>query len=94
MRRASGTLTTRRFFRLGIMSCSHSVKLKSVPSEDTHLDVQPKRLRNASIFTSGARETATSVTSRAARCTTLRSKLSAQNEQLLHPASQSGANMK
>ena len=32
MRRASGTRTVRRFFRFGIISCSHSVKLKSVPS--------------------------------------------------------------
>ena len=32
MRRASGTFTVRRFFRFGIISCSISVKLKSVPS--------------------------------------------------------------
>ena len=32
IRRASGTLTVRRFFRFGSMSCSISVKLKSVPS--------------------------------------------------------------
>ena len=31
-RRASGTLTVRRFVRFGSMSCSHSVKLTSGPS--------------------------------------------------------------
>jgi len=52
-----------------------------------------RRMKASSLLT-GARETATRVTSRAVRCTMLRSKLSAQNEQLLHPSSQSGANMK
>jgi len=52
------------------------------------------RRLNASILASGAREIATMVTSRCARWTTMRSKLSAQNEQLLHGVSCSGANMK
>ena len=53
------------------------------------------RFLNASSLASGARETASMVTSRALRCTTVRSKLSAQNEQLLHGAlSAFGPNMK
>ena len=36
--------------------------MKSVFAEDTHVKVQPKRLRNASIFAGGARETAIIVT--------------------------------
>src|SRR5205814_5935765 len=52
------------------------------------------RCRYAASCSYGARETATKVTSRAWRCTTFGSKLSAQKEQLLQPASSSGPNMK
>ena len=52
------------------------------------------RLERGELFGSGAREIATSVVSRAARCGTMRSNPSAQNEQLLQPSFQSGANMK
>jgi hypothetical protein len=49
---------------------------------------------NALSFGNGARDIATSVVSRAARCGIMRSNPSAQNEQLLQPSLQSGANMK
>jgi predicted dithiol-disulfide oxidoreductase (DUF899 family) len=52
------------------------------------------RLWYAWSFDKGAREMARKVTCRCCRCTSIPSKLSAQNEQLLHPASQAGSNMK
>ena len=45
-------------------------------------------------FASGARDTQTKVTSRCARCTLRPSNVSAQNEQLGQPSSQSGPYMK
>jgi hypothetical protein len=68
--------------------------LKSLFAEENQAKVQPMRALKASSFCNGARETATSVVSRAARCGIMRSKPSAQNEQLLQPSLQSGANMK
>jgi hypothetical protein len=68
--------------------------LKSLSAAESHGNVQPIRSRYAASFGYGARETATNVTSRAFRCTTFASKLSAQNEQCGQPSSSSGANMK
>ena len=48
------------------------------------------RLRNASSFASGARETATKVTSRCARCSSDAVEVVRAKEQLLQPASQPG----
>ena len=79
------------------MACSSGVKLtpkswlKSLPCEDTHLNCQPMRWRKRSISASGARETATNVTSRCARCTFMPSVWSAMKEQLGQPCSQPGA---
>ena len=69
-------------------------KLNELLPEETQGNVQPMRFRYASSLSSGARETATNDVSRAARWTTVRSKVSATSEQLLHPASHEGANMK
>src|SRR5262249_8524509 len=55
------------------------------PADDTHVNVHPMRRLNASSLLNGARETATRVTSRAARCTTPRSKLSAPERAALAP---------
>ena len=49
---------------------------------------------DANVVHLNARDTATNVTPRAFRCTTLASKLSAQKEQLGQPSSSSGGNMK
>ena len=65
--------------------------LKSLPYEDTQRNCQPMRWRKRSISASGARETATNVTSRCARCTFMPSLWSAMNEQLGQPCSQPGA---
>ena len=46
-------------------------RLKSLPADDTHLKRQPMRRRNASSLGYGEIDTATSVTSRAARCGTV-----------------------
>src|ERR1700737_4540007 len=51
------------------------------------------RFLYASSFDKGAREIATKLTSRCFKCMSIPLKLSAQNEQLLHPASQAGSNM-
>src|SRR5262245_39615795 len=51
------------------------------------------RFLNASIWDRGALETASSVTSRLARCTTLPSIWSATNEQLGQPSAHPGPNM-
>ena len=69
-------------------------RLKSLPWDDTHGKRQPMRRLNAWISASGARETATSVTSRFARWTALPSKWSARYEQLLQPSAQPGPSMK
>jgi hypothetical protein len=68
--------------------------LKSLPNDDTHSKLQPIRLRNASIFASGARDTATRLTSRWLKWTPIGLKLSAQKEQWRQPSSHSGPNMK
>src|SRR5712691_11689820 len=52
------------------------------------------RFLNASIWGRGARETATSATSRCAKCTAAPSLWSARNEQLGQPSSHPGPNMK
>src|SRR6202012_4711949 len=62
--------------------------------DDTHLKLQPIRFLKASSLASGARETATIVTSRAARCGSAPSIWSDINEQLGQPSCQSGPNMK
>src|SRR5438132_5577688 len=65
-----------------------------LPCDDTHVKRQPMRFLNASIWWRGARDTASSVTSRCARCTAAPSIWSARKEQLGHPSSHPGPNMK
>src|SRR5919108_6507649 len=69
-------------------------ELKSLPKEDAHGNVQPIRRLYACSFASGARDTAQSITSWLARCTTNPLKPSAIAEQDGQPAVQSGPNMK
>ena len=61
--------------------------LKRLLLEDTQSKFQPMRCLKGAILLIGARETATNAISRAFRCGPRPLKLSAQNEQLLQPAS-------
>src|ERR1700742_5111814 len=60
--------------------------LKSLPNDDAHGNVHPMRRLYACSFTSGARDTAESVTSWLARWTAKPSNPSAIVEQVAHPA--------
>ena len=65
-----------------------------MPNEDSQGKLHPMRCLKRSIFSSGAREITANEVSRAVRCTIAPAKLSATKEQLLHPSSHAGSNMK
>src|SRR5262249_20267931 len=69
-------------------------RLNSLPNDEAHGKVQPIRRWYACSFWSGDRDTAQSITSWCARCTTRPSKPSASPEQDGHPGGKSGPKMK
>src|SRR4051794_7497875 len=94
-RTASGT-ARKLYSRSGRSSVDETLKskLKSLASDDTQGKLQPIRERYPSSLSSGARETATKLTSWCSRCTRGISMWSISEEQLGQPSSQSGPNMK